>query len=62
VPPSQVAAPPVFHRSPGQLLPVVPQTPFSFLLPSLSKVEPMWHSTTGRVQTMRPVFGVRAAV
>jgi len=57
-----VAAPPVFHRSPGQLLPVVPQTPFSFLLPSLSKVEPMWHSTTGRVQTMRPVFGVRAAV
>jgi hypothetical protein len=38
VPPSQVAAPPVFHRSPGQVWLVVPEMPFSFLLPSLSHV------------------------
>ena len=31
MPPSQVAAPPVFQRSPGQVLPGVPETPASFL-------------------------------
>jgi len=36
VPPIQVEAPPVFHRSPGQLLLTVPVTPASMALPSLS--------------------------
>ena len=46
----QVAAPPVFHRSPGQLALVTP-----VMVESLPASRPIWPSTVGRYQTSSPV-------
>jgi len=56
VPPNQVAPPPVFHRSPGQVAFLVP-----VMVDSLPCSVPICPSITGRDQTSSPLLVSRAS-